>query len=48
MNVAPYEALKEKYGVQIDFMPFFLIEPLSSREFRAQRINVLDLSLIHI
>ena len=46
MNVAPYEALKEKYGVQIDFMPFFLIEPLSSREFRAQRINVLDYTAI--
>ena len=46
MNIAPYEALKEKYGVQIDFMPFFLIEPLSSREFRAQRINVLDYTAI--
>ena len=46
MNVAPYGALKEKYGVQIDFMPFFLIEPLSSREFRAQRINVLDYTAI--
>lgn len=46
MNVAPYEALKEKFGVQIDFMPFFLIEPLTSREFRAQRINVLDYTAI--
>ena len=46
MNMAPYEALKEKYGVQIDFLPFFLIEPLSSREFRIQRINVLDYTAI--
>ena len=46
MNKAPYESLTEKYGVQIDFKPFFLIEPLSSREFRAQRLNVLDYTAI--
>ena len=46
MNVAPYETIKEKFGVQIDFMPFFLIEPLTSREFRAQRINILDYTAI--
>ena len=42
MNDAPYVALKEKFGVDITFKQFFLIEPLSSREFRAQRINILD------
>ena len=46
MNVAPYETLKEKFGVQIDFMPFFLIEPLTSREFRGQRLNILDYTAI--
>ncbi|MCI5990319.1 MAG: uroporphyrinogen-III synthase [Candidatus Cryptobacteroides sp.] len=46
LNKAPYESLTEKYGVQIDFKPFFLIEPLSSREFRAQRLNVLDYTAI--
>lgn len=46
MNSAPYDSLKEKYGVTIDFMPFFLIEPLSSREFRAQRINILDYTAV--
>lgn len=46
MNKAPYEALMEKYGVQIEFKPFFLIEPLTSREFRAQRLNVLDYTAI--
>lgn len=46
MNQASYEALREKYGVQIDFKPFFLIEPLTSREFRAQRQNVLDYTAI--
>ena len=35
-NVTPFEALKEKFGVEIDFFPFFKIETLSSREFLAQ------------
>ena len=42
LNETPYTKLKEKYGVEITFKQFFLIEPLSSREFRAQRINILD------
>ena len=48
VNMASYEILKEKFGVQIDFKPFFLIEPLSSREFRAQRINVVAYTAIVI
>ncbi len=46
LNEAPYTALKEKFGVDITFKQFFLIEPLESREFRAQRINVLDYSAV--
>ena len=41
-----YQAITEKYGVQFEFRPFFLIEPLTSREFRAQRINILDYTAI--
>lgn len=44
--VAPYSEITEKYGVLFDFIPFFTIEPLSSREFRTQRINILDYSAI--
>ena len=40
--LTPYQAITEKYGVEFEFRPFFLIEPLTSREFRAQRINILD------
>ena len=43
---SPYEALTEKYGINIDFVPFFLIEPIPSRDFRAQRINILDYTAI--
>lgn len=45
-NIAPYDELKEKYNVEIDFRPFFIIQPLSSIEFRSQRINVLDYTAI--
>ena len=44
--IAPYEQLTEKYGVSFEFRPFFVIEPLTSREFRTQRINVLDYTAI--
>ena len=46
LNEAPYTALKEKYGVEFTFRQFFLIEPLTSREFRSQRINILDYTAI--
>lgn len=46
LNEAPYTALTEKYGVDISFKQFFLIEPLTSKEFRAQRINILDYTAI--
>jgi uroporphyrinogen-III synthase len=43
---SPYTVLAEKFGVHFDFKPFFRNEPLSSREFRAQRINILDYTAI--
>ena len=42
MTASPYTSIAEKFGVNFDFKPFFKNEPLSSREFRAQRINILD------
>ncbi len=44
--LGPYEDLSSKYGVQFHFAPFFLIEPLSSKEFRAQKINIADYTAI--
>ena len=41
-----YQAVSDKFGVQFQFRPFFKIEPLTSREFRAQRINFLDYSAV--
>jgi uroporphyrinogen-III synthase len=45
-NLTPYEPLKKKFGAEIESKPFFLIEPLSSREFRAQRINLQDYTAV--
>lgn len=45
-NLKAYEDLQTKYGAEIDFKPFFLIEPLSSREFRASRINFQDYTAV--
>jgi len=41
-----YQQVSEKYGVNFEFRPFFKIEPLTSREFRAQRINFLDYTAV--
>ncbi len=45
-NLTPYSSLKDKYDVDIVFKPFFLIKPLTSLEFRSQRINILDFTAI--
>lgn len=39
---SPYEELAKKYNIKIDFRPFIQIEPINSREFRKQKINILD------
>ncbi|MDR2680969.1 MAG: uroporphyrinogen-III synthase [Tannerella sp.] len=43
---SPYFEISEKYGVEIDFRPFIKVEPLSAKEFRQQRVSVLDYSAI--
>lgn len=39
---SPYYDIAEKYGVKIDFRPFIKVESLSSKEFRQQKISILD------
>jgi uroporphyrinogen-III synthase len=43
---SPYFDIAKKYGVEIDFRPFIKVEPLSVKEFRQQRVSVLDYSAI--
>ncbi|MDR3250273.1 MAG: uroporphyrinogen-III synthase [Tannerella sp.] len=43
---SPYFDIAKKYGVEIDFRPFIKVEPISAREFRQQRVSVLDYSAV--
>lgn len=45
-NTSAYDGLKANFGVEIEFFPFFKIEPLSSREFRSQRINLSEYTAV--
>lgn len=38
---SPYDNLKSKYDLKIDFRPFIQIEPVSLKEFRSQKIDIL-------
>lgn len=39
---SPYFEMIKEYGVEIDFKPFFKIEPVSTRFFRDQKIDILE------
>mgnify|MGYP000733215614 CR=1 FL=1 len=43
---SPYYDIEKEYGVKCVFRPFFKVEGLSAKEFRKQRINILDYSAI--
>jgi uroporphyrinogen-III synthase len=43
---SPYDNLKSKYDIKIDFRPFIQIEPVSLKEFRSQKIDILNHSAI--
>ena len=45
-NNSPYTELVSKYGIDIDFIPFFHMEPLHGREFRLQKINILNYTAV--
>lgn len=39
---SPYYKLAEKYNLKIDFRPFIQVEPLSVKEFRKQKVDILS------
>jgi len=43
---SPYHELAKKYNLKIDFKPFVQIEGLSAKDFRQQKINILDFSAV--
>ena len=43
---SPYYDLAKKYNVKIDFRPFIHVEPIAAKDFRKDRINILDYSAV--
>lgn len=39
---SPYYKLAEKFNLKIDFRPFIQVEPIDVKEFRQQKVNILD------
>jgi uroporphyrinogen-III synthase len=39
---SPYLKLGEKYNLKIDFRPFIQVEPVPAKEFRKQKIDILN------
>jgi uroporphyrinogen-III synthase len=43
---SPYFELARKYNLKIDFKPFIEVEGISVKDFRQQKINILDYSAV--
>ena len=43
---SPYFDIAEKFGVKVVFRPFIKVEGVPSKDFRTQRINILDYSAV--
>jgi len=43
---SPYYSLASKYGLKVDFRPFIQIEAIAAKEFRKQKINILEHSAV--
>ena len=39
---SPYFMLAEKYNIKVDFRPFIQVDPVSIKEFRQQKIDILN------
>ncbi len=45
-NGSAYTELISKYKLNINFVPFFRVDPISAKEFRTQKINILDYTAV--
>lgn len=43
---SPYLKLAEKYNLKIDFIPFIQVQPVALKEFRKQKIDILNFTAI--
>lgn len=45
-TISPFSEITAQTGINIDYFPFFKIAPVDIKEFKAQKINVLDYTAI--
>ena len=43
---SPYFEIAKRYDLEINFRPFIKIEPLSAKEFRQQKVSILEFSAV--
>lgn len=43
---SPYFSIAEKYGVELVFRPFIKVEGISAKDFRKEKINILDYTAV--
>ncbi|GHT54393.1 uroporphyrinogen III methyltransferase [Bacteroidia bacterium] len=43
---SPYYDIAERFGVEIVFRPFIKVEPVDLKDFRSQRVSILDFSAV--
>ena len=43
---SPYYDIAEKFGVELVFRPFIKVEGMTAKDFRAQKVNILDYTAI--
>jgi uroporphyrinogen-III synthase len=45
-DVSPYFSIAEKYGIKVDFREFIDVQPVSYKDFRREKINVLEYTAV--
>lgn len=41
-DVSPYFSIAEKYGIKVDFREFIEVQPVSYKDFRKEKVNILE------
>ena len=45
-DVSPYFTIAEKYGIQVDFREFIDVQPVSYKDFRREKVNILEFTAV--
>lgn len=43
---SPYYDLAKKFNLKVDFRPFIQVDPVTAKEFRQQRVNILNFTAV--